>query len=189
MFFIYRLTDGELDYYGQTEDPTERLRLHNSSDKSRSKLLDKSKMKMHIIHRLYTQEEADETEAFYQLNFPCVNHNIAGRTKKEWYEANKDYVLERNSNYRKNNKGKIKEQKAEYIGKNKEKISKQRAEHYQRNKEQHNKKTSEYYKKNKEKIAEQRSEPYECECGSVIRKDSKSAHIKSKKHQNYINQK
>ena len=101
MFFIYRLTDGEQDYYGQTEDPEHRFRQHKcSSEHSRSKLLDKSKMKIHIIHRLYTQEEADGTEEFYQLNFDCVNKRITGRTKKEYYEANKERIKERVRLYR-----------------------------------------------------------------------------------------
>ena len=36
---------------------------------------------------------------------------------------------------------------------------------------------------NKEKI----NEKYTCECGSIIRKDSRGRHIKSLKHQNYFN--
>ena len=123
MFFIYRLTDGEQDYYGQTENPKRRFGEHKApSCRCRSKLLDKSKMKLHIIHRLYTQEEADETEAFYQLNFECVNKLITGRTKQEYLEVNK----------------------------------------------------------------EKRAEKFYCDCGSVITIVSKTRHLKTKKHQNYI---
>ena len=145
MFFIYRLTDDTQDYYGQTENPDKRLARHkNPSCPCRSKLLDKSKMKMHIIHRLYTQEEADETEAFYQLNFPCVNKSITGRTKAEHYQANKEKLVKKQQNYRNNNK---------------------------------------------EKIKKLNTKLYECECGSIVQYNSKSRHIKSKKHQDYINQK
>tara|TARA_R110000787_G_scaffold73420_1_gene163488 strand:+ start:209 stop:625 length:417 start_codon:yes stop_codon:yes gene_type:complete len=99
MFYIYRLTDEEQDYYGQTEDPTKRLVNHKSqSETSRSKLLDRNKMNMHIIHTLYTKQEADETEEFYQLNFPCVNYKITGRTKQEYmtayYQEHKEEIAE-----------------------------------------------------------------------------------------------
>ena len=86
MFFIYRLTDEVQDYYGQTKIPNRRLMEHKQlSCPCLSRKLDKSKMKMHIIHRLYTQEEADETEAFYQLNFDCVNNNVAGKSSRQYY--------------------------------------------------------------------------------------------------------
>ena len=124
MFYIYKLTDGEQDYYGQTEDTTRRFREHRSTSKCRSKLLEKSKMKFHIIHTVYTKEEADGLEEFYQLNFACVNLGITGRT---------------------------------------------RAEHYQ-----------DYYQK-------RGSIKYLCECGSIYTNHHKSRHLKSKKHQNYIN--
>jgi predicted GIY-YIG superfamily endonuclease len=93
MFYIYKLTDGEKDYYGQTQDWERRFREHKAPKcRCLSRLLDKSKMKIHIIHRLYTQEEADKKESFYQLNFECVNNNITGRTKKEY---NKKYKKQR----------------------------------------------------------------------------------------------
>ena len=96
MFFIYRLTDEVHDYYGQTEDIKRRFGEHKSPKcRCRSRLLDKSKMKMHIIHRLYTQEEADETEEFYQLNFDCVNNSVTGRTESEWRLANKEQLSEK----------------------------------------------------------------------------------------------
>ena len=134
MFFIYRLTDGEKDYYGQTETPDRRLSEHkNTSCPCLSRLLDKSKIKLHIIHRLYNKKEADETEAFYQLNFPCVNNNITGKaTRQFYYEKYKD---------------------------------KQKKQ----NKEKNNKR-------------------FNCECGGKYTHTNKSRHIKSKKHQDYINQ-
>jgi predicted DNA-binding WGR domain protein len=105
-----------------------------------SRLLDKSKMKIHILHRLYTQEEADETEAFYQLNFECVNTQITGRTKKEYYLSHKDKANE--------------------------------TAHL-------------FYEKNKKRYAEKNK----CECGSIFRFSGRTEHIKTKKHQKYLNQK
>ena len=36
-------------------------------------------------------------------------------------------------------------------------------------------------------IYEKRSEKFNCDCGSIIRKSGKSRHIKSEKHQKYLN--
>ena len=160
MIYIYKLTDGEKDYYGQTEN-VERRFIEHKAPKCRcsSRILDRSKMKIHIIHRLYTQEEADETEAFYQLNFDCVNNNITGRTIKEYYQANKEKKKEYNKKHREDKK-----------------------EHY---KEYGIKYSQKYYELNKDKYTEK----FDCECGGKYVFKHKKRHIKSKKHQNFISQK
>ena len=124
MFFIYRLTDGEQDYYGQTENPDKRLITHKvPSNTCRSRLLDSSKMKLHIIHRLYTQEEADEIEEFYQLNFDCLNKKITGRTEKQRYQTNRDNYLIKNRKYYNENKEKENMRNKIYYNENKEKFN------------------------------------------------------------------
>ena len=187
MFFIYRLTDGEQDYYGQTEDPERRFGEHKKpSCRCRSKLLDKSKMKIHIIFRLYTQEEADEIEAFYQLNFDCVNSMITGRTKQEWYETNKEEQIEYNKKHREENKEYYKEYKKQHYKDNKEKYQ----AYNQENKETIAERKKKYFEENKEHLVKKKKEwgstIKECECGSKYTLNHKQRHIKSKKHQNYI---
>jgi predicted GIY-YIG superfamily endonuclease len=160
MIYIYKLTDGEKDYYGQTENWERRFGEHKTPKcRCLSRLLDKSKMKIHIIHRLYTQEEADETEAFYQLNFECVNNSVTGRTQKEYSKK-----------YRKDNKESLAEKQKKIYKNNKEKI-----------RERQNK----YYELNKEKLLEK----FDCNCGGIYSTTNKQRHLKSKKHQNFINQK
>ena len=68
----------------------------------------------------------------------CVNKNIAGRTKLEYYKENKEQMIE---------------------------------------------KQKQWYENNKEKL----NQKYTCECGSTIRKNDKSQHEKTKKHQTFIN--
>jgi hypothetical protein len=83
-------------------------------------------------------------------NYKCINKCIAGRTtkeyKKEYYENNKEKILEYQKEYKK-----------EYRENNKEKILE-----YQK----------EYQKQKK----------ITCSCGSIIRLDSKSRHLKTQKH-------
>lgn len=44
----------------------------------------------------------------------------------------------------------------------------------------------EHYEANREKILEKQKEKYTCECGSIIRKNGKSRHEKSKTHKTYL---
>lgn len=173
MFYIYRLTDEEQDYYGQTEDPEDRLGQHKCpSCECRSKLLDKSKFKMYIIHTLYTQEEANETEEFYQLNFPCVNKKITGRTRQEWRQSHKEEITAYKKEYYQKNKEEIREKDKKYKLEHKEEIAEKKAI---------------YYQNHKAEIKAQRTQKYTCECGGRYTYSGKSQHLKSKKHQDYIN--
>ena len=59
---------------------------------------------------------------------------------------------------------------------------------YINNKKKINQQQADYYKKNKIKILERRKfHKFSCKCGSVIRKCDLNVHIKSKKHEDYIN--
>ena len=48
---------------------------------------------------------------------------------------------------------------------------------------------TQHYIDNREQLLEQRKIKIECECGSVLRKSDKARHIRSTKHQDYINSK
>ena len=89
----------------------------------------------------------------------CVNKYIAGRTKKEYYEQNKEKILKKQKEWYEDNKDKIKE----YQQANKDKIK-------------------EYQQANKEKITQKIT----CECGSIIQKCEKPRHERSNKHKQYI---
>ena len=54
--------------------------------------------------------ELNRRKGFFIRNNDCVNKNIAGRSKKEYYEDNKTKIVERVKQYRENNKTKISEQ-------------------------------------------------------------------------------
>ena len=70
---------------------------------------------------------------------------------------------------------------------NKQIPSRSTKEHYQANKEQIKKNTKEHYQANKKEINEKRSVKFNCECGGRFSKRNKAQHIKSKKHQKYLN--
>ena len=81
------------------------------------------------------KEELAKREGEFIRNNNCINRCIAGRTQKEYYEENKEKILEQKKEYKQNNKEKILEYQKDY---------------YEHNKEQ----KKEYYENNKEKIKE-----------------------------------
>jgi len=95
-----------------------------------------------------------EGEHIRRLN-PSCNKLIAGRTMKEWYEVNREKVLEGRKNYREANKAKIAEQAKAYYEANKEKRAEQGKAYYEANKEKLSAYQKAYYEANKEKRAEQ----------------------------------
>ena len=150
-----------------------------------------------------------------------LNHQIAGRTQKEWYEDNKDIIIEKTKEYYKENKDKLREQYKEYYENNIDKIKEYREEYYKENKDKLREQHKEYYEEHKEKIKEQvkeyreenkekikeyreknkekikekikeyrekNKEKNECECGCNCLKNNYARHLKSKRHQDFINQ-
>jgi len=97
-----------------------------------------------------------EGELIRQFKDQCVNFKITGRDEKEYYQDNKEKLLEQQKQYDKNNKEKKKIRMKEYRQCNKDFINKQRAE----------------------KIT--------CECGDIISKSSLYTHIKTLKHLSVI---
>ena len=72
------------------------------------------------------KDEQKAKERFYIETMDCVNKQHPGRTKKEWYELNRERHLEKFKNYNENNKEAIKEYKKEYHKTNAEKIKQRR---------------------------------------------------------------
>jgi hypothetical protein len=155
-----------------------------------------------------SKEELERREGELIREMDCVNKVVVGRTKKEYREENKEVIAEKRKEYREankekikeyyeENKEKIKEYQKEYYEENKEKIKEYRKEYREENKEVIAEKGREYREANKEVIAEKKKkyheankeklkEKYTCECGSVLRKNEKSRHERTKKHQAYM---
>ena len=100
-----------------------------------------------------------------------LNKNIAGRTVKEYYDKNKEKILDYQKQYQK-----------EYKEKNKEKINDYNKQYKEDNKEKIKETVKEYYGKNKEQILEKQKEKINCVCGSSFCKGKLSRHEKTKKH-------
>jgi hypothetical protein len=141
--------------------------------------------------------------------YPCNDNNEARARERYWFEqlqATMNVALpiidaEDTKKYMKDynikNQEHIKELKKIYSEKNKEQNIEYRKKYYQENKEkrcteEYKKKCKESQQKNKEKKNATRKQwrlnnIIICDCGSKFNPDGKTSHLKSTKHQDFIN--
>ena len=121
-------------------------------------------------------------KAYYEANKDAILEK-----KKARDEANRDVILEKAKAYREANKPAILERQKAYNEANKDDILERQKAYDEANKEQ--KKV--YYETNRDAILERqkayKKQPWTCEiCNVTIRNDSKSSHLKTKKHQDNL---
>jgi len=104
-----------------------------------------------------TKDELYAREGFYIKTLNCVNKHMMGRTRQEYRQDNKEQIQE------------------------------QRKQYYQNNIE-HKKEYDKQYRETKnEQIKKRQSEKFICECGCQYSYSAKARHIKSIRHQNFVN--
>jgi hypothetical protein len=147
-----------------------------------------------------SKDELTTREKYYIKNNECVNKYIPMRSKKEYYEDNKEEIAEKRKIYNEANKEIISEKKKIYRNEHKEEIAVKYKIYYEENKEQlaekhkiycdeHKEqlaeKAKEKYEANKEQILQKNKEKFNCECGGKYTFGNKYTHCKTKRHQNY----
>ena len=105
-----------------------------------------------------TKEELFAREGYHTKNNKCVNRMVAGRTRKQYYEDNKETILEQHKPY-----------KREYNNKNLQKIQEYNKQYHEKNKE---------YKQTKNV----------CNCGGKYTNSDRSKHYKTKIHIKWQNE-
>jgi len=161
---IYKIWSphGDDIYIGSTTQPLyKRLSGHKHNRLCSSKILFEkyTDVKIELIesYPCENKDELNKREGEYIRNNICVNRCVAGRTKQQHYEDNKEKNKEKKKDYRENNKEKINEYNKEYYANNKEKLN--------------------------EKNKENNKVKYTCECGRIIRIGDKARHERSNFHQ------
>ena len=151
-------------------------------------------------------EQLRRREGHFIRNMGTLNKNIAGRTESEnkaqYYIEHKEHLDEVNKQYRESHPDEMKQYCTDRYERNKEEQSRQQKKRYQENKQDilqkqkiyrdsHEEQLKDYMKQyiteNKEKLKAWKSTPNTCECGGRYVNSSKSKHIQSKLHQNYLN--
>lgn len=131
------------------------------------------------------QLKARERHWIEKIN-PTLNTYIPLRTRKEWYEENKEEVLNKRKEYCENKADVVKQSKKTHYEKNKDVILKKCKDWREKNRDYDLSKKRERYALNKEKIHEQRSIIIKCECGGECSKSHIARHKKSKQHQEWL---
>lgn len=108
---IYKVVNLEEDkvYYGSTCDRLlcSRMSKHRSANRRFNREIgDLSKCKIFLVEEYpcLTIEQLRKRERYYIENFPCINKNIPGRTKKEYYKDNKERLSLKSKIWRLNQK-------------------------------------------------------------------------------------
>ena len=118
---IYKIVSKNTDkcYVGSTcQELKERLRDHKHKFKIDGATTSKHILKFGnyeiVLIENYCCENVEELktrERFYIESMNCVNKNIPGRTKKQYYQDTKEEILEYQKHYHQNNKATILERK------------------------------------------------------------------------------
>jgi len=151
------------------------------------------------------KEQLEKREGEIIREIATINKQIAGRTYKEYYQDNRDKILEQKKQYHQDNRDKILEKSKQYHQDNRDKRLEQNKQRYQDNRdkiaEKHKKyrqdnrdkiaeKMKQYRKDNRDKILEQNKQRYQekciCDiCGTEVSKYGLKRHQKTKKCINY----
>jgi len=124
-------------------------------------------------------------EAKYQRENKCVNKNIAGRTRKEYYQDNREKISEYNKEHYQENREKVSEHNKEYYQDNREKLIEHQKEHYQVNREKIIEHQKEHYQVNREKILEKKKEHYQANREKLNEKQKEYKQVNREKINEY----
>ena len=102
---IYKLidnTNGNI-YIGSTIQPLYKRKSQHKEDrnKCRSKfIIDNGDYDIILIEKYpcESKEELEARERYYIESIDCINKNIPGRSSVEWYQDNKERILEKSKN-------------------------------------------------------------------------------------------
>jgi len=171
---IYKLTtihNPDLVYYGSTVNPLyKRKGQHKLAFKNGQLSLTSSKLfelgfdnvEITLVENFScnNKEELLKRERFYIENNNCVNKNIPCRTRKEYYEQNKNEINIKTKEYYEQNKTEINIKHKKYYEQNKNEIN-IKHKNREKNKEILKQYQKEYREKNKEILKQKRKEKYE----------------------------
>ena len=186
---IYKIVSSQTDkcYIGSTikEYLSNRLSAHKYDYK-----IWKEGKKNHITS--FDILQYDDAEIILIENYPCKDINELRARERFWIDSsdcvNKYKPGRTDKEYRSENKDQIRKYKQTYYKENKEEIKKINNQYRQDHQEELKQCKQKWYQDHKEEINQKRSQEYNCECGSVIQIREKSNHIKTKKHQTFMQQ-
>jgi hypothetical protein len=200
----------ELVYVGSTTNFTKRKQHHKDAVFNQNSL--RHNLKIYKIIRengnweswnmikicdypCYDKREAELEEDRHMMELKSnLNMRRASRSMKQYYEDNKENIKDKKKQYYEDNKENIKDKFKQYYEDNKDKFKEYREDNKDKikqyredNKDKIKENLKKYYDDNKDQINANKSKKCTCECGSPFTRENKSQHIKTMKHQKYVN--
>jgi len=133
-------------------------------------------------HKIYYEQNKEKTLAQQKLYYEENKEKISEQNKI-YRDTHKEQLAEKNKEYKIENKDIISETNKQYYLLNKEIISQKSKLYRDSHKEQKSEKDKEYREKNNTKLKQK----INCICGGTYSYIHKSTHVKTKLHQNFIN--
>jgi len=220
IYKIYNTVNHDI-YIGSTSRQLcERMRDHRSNYKYKDKFKNLFNVKLYKAMEEYGVEnfyieliekcpcnDIDELRKkegeYIRLLKPSLNKQIAGRTKneyrednretllqakKEWYENNKERHSENMKKWQGNNKEYVREHGKQYRENNKEYIREHSKQYRENNKEYIREHSKQYRENNKEYIKAYKATKIKCECGCDVNRNHLARHKRSDKHKELMNE-
>lgn len=133
-----------------------------------------------------SKKELEKEEGNIQKENECVNKVVAGRTMEQYYQDTKEDKKMASRLYHQNNRERSNNKKKQTYQENREYNCAQKRQYRKDNPEKLKEQDRQAYLRNKEQKQARKKEKVECECGDVVCRAHLSAHRKSKRHQQYI---
>jgi hypothetical protein len=173
----------ELIYVGSTTQPLSiRFGKHKRPNNTTSKqIIDIGDAYIELIenYSCNSREELLKREGEIIRSMECVNKYISGRTLQEYYQDNKEVLLEKHRQYRIDNAEKIKEKQRQYYIDNKEVLLEKKRQYITDNADIINEKKRQYYIDNKEVLLEKRRQ-YRIDNAEKIKEQRKKNYEKNR---------
>ena len=180
-YSVYQhVTPDGMYYFGQTNDIKRRWKNNGAEYKGTAlypyiEQYGWDNIQHIVLFRDQTRENSLWIEDFLittaQEDGVCINQRRSGNISKEedynknqckqYYEQNRDEILEQRRQRYQKNRDEILEQRREYQRKNRDKINEQRREYQRKNRDKILEQRRDYYQKNRDKILEQDRQRYQ----------------------------
>jgi len=119
-------------------------------------IIERANYRIELIENFQCEnrDQLNAREGHYIQNTDCVNKRIEGRTRDQYYQANKEMFSNNGKAYREKNREQIVERRKAYYTENREEILKRTNEYHQVNRKKNLERNKLFYQANREVFLE-----------------------------------